>query len=371
MKVRNAQRRQQLQKSVKKQKRESAERQHFTQPLTGKQARHIAGAEAQTEFGPVLRAARAEKRGSVKREKQIGQAYQGVANEIGSSIERAQAGNAGLSAQIDARLAANRIADQSQLDSVAATDAATAKSLGGPTNAAGTAQMAAGDSARAAQAVALATPIAAAGQNYVDYLGTGKVATRQRGVEAKKMERSRRLKIAQDLVAGRKEKGAAKVKYLAAERTAEQEAKIDKLAFGLKKKTAGISARQAAARIAVERANAGTSARNAATSERNAATSEKSQKATQHHYNHPKKTGLTPGEKNSIKQGRQNAAAAATTLYENKDWSSWSALEKAVAKESEVSPADAKRAVAHLRKHHEAIEAAQKALPKLPGTLGR
>jgi hypothetical protein len=48
--------------------------------------------------------------------------------------------------------------------------------------------------------------------------------------------------------------------------------------------------------------------------------------------------------------------ATAKTLYEKRTWKSWAELTQRVAKESEVSPAEARAAVTRLRKHVEREE---------------
>jgi len=69
---------------------------------------------------------------------------------------------------------------------------------------------------------------------------------------------------------------------------------------------------------------------------------------------------MTQAERNDAKEGRRNAYATAKTLFEKRNWPSWGALTQRVAKESEVSPAEARVAVKKIREKVEAEEAKKK-----------
>ncbi|MGH2939565.1 MAG: hypothetical protein ACRDPE_15765 [Solirubrobacterales bacterium] len=79
----------------------------------------------------------------------------------------------------------------------------------------------------------------------------------------------------------------------------------------------------------------------------------------------------TQAERNAAAEGRQNASAAASQLYEAatkppKNAQEWAAFAHLVAAESEVSPAQAQRAVAELRKRVEAERKAKSTVKGLP-----
>lgn len=351
---------------MRRARREARQQARFVGVHTPKQASHVAGAEAKTEYAPVIRNLQSERRASRKREKQLGQWYGQLGSDINQSAQQALQAFALQQGATTQRLSDAGQRDQAANAALSAADAATASLLGAPTDSKGAAQRQAGATALAQQRVSMAAPLSAEQANYVRYLGGRRVSASQQGIEARQNESARRRKIKEDIRAARKEQGQAKVKNIETLREGDRGFRTDTMVAQLNSRKAAVDARQGAARLSIERQNAGTSARNAATSERNATTSERSQKATAHHYK-TEGHGLTPSEKHSIKEGHRNAQAAAKILFESKKWPSWAALEKAVAKESEVSPADAKRAVEHLRKHVEKQEKVRAATQAVSG----
>lgn len=340
---------------VRQERRKQEAQKRFTEPLTPKRAGHIARAEAGTEYDPVVRSIRGQARGSVKREKDLGDWYDQEASTQAAAIPVAQAGTASAVAATNARLAAAGQADKADLATIASQNASLASRLGGPVDLAGQQQAAAGDASRAQQAIALNAPLAATGADYVNSLAAKEVATRQRGVEARSAEGTRRRKIQEDLQAAQKQRGQATTKNLQSLREAAEQAQVDRLAFGLKKSTAAISAQQGAARIKVSRSNAKISARNAATSERNAATTEGNSAETRRHDRQEEKGkgALTPTQRRSAQRLQKNANVTARSLYsaakaKPSDPQSWSAFIILVGKEVGDQVA-ARKAVAKLK----------------------
>lgn len=344
----------QINRQLKRETREKKEQQHFVGPLTGKRARHIAGAQAGTEYSPVIRSIAAEKRGSVKRQKQIGSAYQGLNAEIAANAQKASEGSAATNATITQRLQESGAQSQSQLNNLASQDSATAKLLGGPSNAAGTAQMAAGNSARAQQLVALTAPNTAAGASYANYLRQRGTSARERGMEATGAERDRRLKIKEDLRAAKKQRGQAKVANLSKLRSEERDYRIQNRAFPLEKQEAAAEARQ-----------------DSITNRQN---QEKINETRRHNQQGEKGGGgLTPSEKHTrqkekkaAKRELNDAKSAANDLYRAyksegkppKGATQWSNFVDLVVKKSGADYSVARRIVKKIRGRVEAENAA-------------
>jgi hypothetical protein len=350
----------------------------FLQPHTGRAAGRIANAEAGTEFNPAIREARQQAKGSRKRQADIGQWYGQLAGDYAGSQA---AGNQAFKTAQDAvskQLAEAGARGAGEVNELAGKDASIAALVGGPTNAAGLSQAAAAGAAADRSRVALNAPIASTQAAYLASLGGRRTAARMKGIEARGEESARREKILQDLGAARKEKGQAKVGNLEKIRESDRGYSLEQRKLRQAKKEAAISARQASASLAVTQANlqrqvnegrisAQQAQERIAVERRNAATSARSQRATAKHYKETPTGGLTASEKRSIKQGHQNAVATAHSLVKAsghgypKNAQGWAQLEEAIRAESEVSPAEARAAVARMKR--EQGKAAQNKYP--------
>jgi hypothetical protein len=339
----------------------------------------IAKTQTNLEYNPSIRAARAEARGSAKREKQIGGWYNQLASDYGAGAQAAQQAFTTAEQATNARLAEAGQRNTAALNEQSAKDDSFAKLVGAPTDASGMSQAAAAAAALERQRVTLAAPLTAMGANFVSSMGSRAAGTRLRGIEARKAEGDRRQKIKSDIGAARLEKGKAAVVAIDKLTRADREAASERAALGLKGKEAATDARQAQARINVSRRNSKISARNAGTAVRNAATTERSQQATERHYKHGDKKGkdgLTPSERNAQKAGRKNALAAAQGLVKAsgkgypKTPQAWAQLEEAVRAEAEVSPGEAQAAIARLRQRQEAQAKQAEGLSRDPSPHG-
>jgi hypothetical protein len=293
----------------------------FLAPHTGRQAGHIANAEASAEYNPGIRQAREEAKGSRKREADLGQWYAQLAADYQGAQDQGAAALQSVQDTTSKQLAEAGGRSSADQASLAASDEAFAKLTGGPKDTAGLAKIAQAGQAAAAARVDQAKLPASEQANFVARLGGDKVAARLGGIEKRQEERSRRDKIKADIAAQRKEKGsatvankekiresdrgyAAELKKLqlerrearSAEQAAAASAALAQLKASHEARQDAIGNRQAQERIGVERKNAATSAR--------------SQRATAKHYKQGAKAGaLSPGERNTNKKERQNAAA--------------------------------------------------------------
>jgi hypothetical protein len=344
----------------------------FLQPHTGKAAGRIANAEAGTEFNPAIREGRQQAKGSRKRQADIGKWYGQLAGDYAGSEA---AGNTAFKTAQDAvsqQLAEAGARGKSEVSELAGKDAAVSSLVGGPSDTAGLTQAAQAGAAADRSRATLNAPIAATQAAYLASLGGRRTAARMKGIEARGEESARREKILQDVGAARKEKGQAKVANMEKIRESDRGYSLEQRKLKQAKKEAAISSQQAAASLAVTQANlqrevneGKISARQAqeriTVSRRNAATARRSQQTTARHY---KQTGagggLTASERNAIKEGHQNAVASGHSLVKASghgyptNAQGWAQLEEAIRAESEVSPAEARAAVAKMKQEQTA-----------------
>lgn len=300
----------------------------FLAPHTGRQAGAIANAEAGTEYNPGIRETREQVKGSRKREQDLGSWYA----QLAADYQGAQAqGAAALQSVEDTttkqlqEAGARSSADQASL---AASDEAFAQLTGGPKDTEGLAKIAqAGQAAQAARVDQAKLPISEQA-NFTARLGSDKAASRMQGIEQRRAEQRRRDKLKADLAAQRKEKGSARVTNKEKIRESDRSYSTDQKQLALQRREAASAERQAAADAALaqieasrkaqqdaignqqEQERIGISRKNARISARNAKTSARSQRATAKHYEEGGgANGLSPGEKNTNKKERQNAAA--------------------------------------------------------------
>lgn len=312
----------------------------LTDPLTTPQARNMAKSEARAEYGPTIRAAKADKRGSVQRQKNIGQWFEGLNNQIGEAGTQTDASynqaNAALLAHMNAAQAA---AAGSQSQIAQSNQAMTALTGADPSLTTPALQEgAAAANQRNIAGAALAAPIAQAGAGQAAYLRNTGINTRREGISQKLGEAKRRDTIKQDITALRKERAGKAIGNFRDIRGEERDYGIQKAAFGLDKKTAAADAQNAAFDNSIAARNATTAERNAATTEKNAAGGN---------------GGMSPSEQRSAQAGRQNAMAAAkqkvTEFGKPGSAQEWAELQSAIAEEEGVDPREAKWAVDRLK----------------------
>jgi hypothetical protein len=278
------QRRQRLKAQARKTRREVKAQERFTGTHTPKQAAHIAGREAQAEYGPIKRSLRSDLRASRKREGELGQWYGQLASDIGTAAEQGADLYAAQQAELTKRLADAGAADSASSAALANTDARTAALLGGPVDAKGAALRDAAKTALAQQRVTVSAPLAAQGADFLRFQGARKVSARERGIEARQGESARRRKIKEDIRSARKEQGGKKVERLEALREGDRDFSVQKVVAGGKEgynraieKQAALGLRgdkvTAAATLGAASQYAGADRRTAAATERSAKTS--------------------------------------------------------------------------------------------------
>lgn len=368
-------RRSQINRALKRETRERKSRARFIESPTTKKARHIAGAEANKEYKPVLRGLRSEVAGSKKREGELKDWYGGLTAQNQQAQQSAAASSQAAESALTQRLANASASDSANLRELTAQNDKIGQTLGtSQVGASNAASNTAGTTALAQQRVALTSPLTAERASYQNYLGQRGVSATERGIEARKAETSRRRKIKEDLRAGKKERGQAVVANLEKLREGARDYAIQKQAFGQKSKESALGAREAArdrrlkaregaadrsidqAKLGISQAKLGLEQRKTNQAGRKVRREEREAKQAQG------KGGVS-----------NKAIAAARNQYEagTKDaegnhtgWNSWGELATAVAKESEVTPAEARAAVNRIKRKVEAKEKRGNAIKK-------
>lgn len=322
----------------------------FTEPLTGKRAQHVAKAETNLAYGETQRQNQGLIRGSRQREKQVGDWYKTFANEIAASRGEV-AGAYGQAGQQIAGTMQNAASDDATRQAaLAAQNAQFSKLTGAPQNTASPQTDAAAQGQRELYGAALAAPVSTQGANAFAYLTNQGNVAKGEGLNQKIKQGLKTREYQQDRKALLKEKGNYRTTKLDELRKAERDYQIQLRATHLEGQKFG--AEQAGA--------AGAAAQQA--TENRFKEQELGQGAAKIR-NEGKKIrkegkggGKTPKEIRETREGRRNALSTVHSYIGAhgypKNESAKSELEHIVAKESEVSPADAAWAVNRYLKRH-------------------
>jgi hypothetical protein len=312
-------------------------------PRTPKELGRETRASTNQKFRPLEKAVAGDLRASERRVKDEGNWWQNYLNTV-------NAGQADTTAAYQQAGATNQaqIAQASSIDTANTAhlqdEAAKSAELRGvaPTTA-----PAERESAMQAQrnylAAAQGGAIAEMGANQRAYLNEQKRIGVGQSIASRREEQRRGRSIRQDMRDVRKERG----EYATAKRgegiDKERDYLVQRRAFGLDKRKQTAAELEGAADRTIAQQNADSSTRSSKASAKNAATTAKG----------AAKGGKTPAEQREAQEGRQNASAKASQLikahgYPKSD-KEWAQLEEAVAKEAEVSPADAARIIKRLK----------------------
>jgi len=319
-------------------------------PNSEAEAKRTAAAEAGLATNPLISSIRGEERASRQRQRQIGEWYGQLNQQIGQDAAEASAASATANSALQKQLeTANQgsLASQAQ---IGAQQGEFAKLVGAaptaftPTDQEG----AAAGTQRAYAQAALSAPIIQAGASQGAFLRNQAANATHEGIFQRQQEANRRQNIKQDLQKAQQAKGEARVEDFNKLKEAAQKGETEKEAFGLKNKefnTAQATAAQQAKIEAEERAEGKT--------QREIENRWKQRELNENKAAHENGGGLTPDEKATRHEAWTNAWHAAVALYEKKQWKNWGELQRALEKESEVSPTQAARAVAVIRKRYE------------------
>lgn len=361
-------------KAEHRERRENKEREHFIEPLTGKRARHQAGAEAATEFNPILRAKSAEIRGSNQREHEIGNWYNELAQSNLTAQQNAiQAYTAAQSAQNQA-LQAAQAQGTASLQNLTANDAAAAARYGGPVNTTGLAGIAASNNELAAQGINQAGALNTQRANSVANMAGRINAAGLAGIKARGVQHRETQKLIGDRTAIQREKGQAKVANLGKLREGEQNRQTAKETFNYERgqnaqqakteaeeraEQAGRENRQEGRETKQERREEEERRENRTANKRQEEREEQELRNENFKTHHPGNgNGLTPSEKQTRKEHKNDAITTVKSLWpsvskskvflEQPPGARWSLLEQLVREEG-VAPHLAHWAVQRLR----------------------
>jgi hypothetical protein len=335
-------------------------------------------------YKPTERSIAAEKRASQQRTKDEGNWW----NEYLATVGAGQAATQGAYQQA-AQQTQGIINTAGAVDSAntatqnaSAAQAAAARGQSATAANAATTQTAnAAQATRAASIGALGARTAGEGANQYAYLGEQKRIGAGQRVAAMTNQAKKTASIEGDRTALRKERGEYATETLGQKQAEQREIKLKKQAFAFEKKSQAASTRAEAhaadieykEHLAEERAKAGERAEGQTQQQiENARAQKELENETTKVKNEGKGGGRTPAEVREAKAGKSNALSTVHSFIVAHGYpenaASRAELEREVAKESEVSPADARWAVhRYLERNpnphpHPAVEGAKEAV---------
>lgn len=221
------------QKRQKKGNRKQGSERSLSAPMNRGEARKEAWNATKPEYGPTIRTAEGMKRGSVERQKNIGEWFQGLGNTIDQTATATDASYGQANAALLAHMnAAQQAAAQSQGQIAQNNQAMTALTGADPSLTAPSLQEgAAAANQRNIAGAALAAPIAQAGASQAAYLRNTGINSQREGISQKLGEAKRRDTIIEDIAALRKEQGEKANARFGELREGERDYKIQLRAF--------------------------------------------------------------------------------------------------------------------------------------------
>lgn len=341
----------------------------YLQLPTNKQLHEETTAATNLAYRPTERSIAAEKRASEGRTKDIGNWWNEYLAQVGAGQAATQGAYAAAAQQTQGLIGTASAVDSGNtaaLNAQASQAAAARGQDASAANAATTSTANAAQATRNAGIAAMGARTAGIGANQYAYLGEKKRIGAGQRVSSMINQTKRTQKIEQDRTALRKERGEYAAKTLGQKEAEAREILLKNRGFNFEKESAAATAKAEAekvnqeylefqaeqgnkqAQLELERFEAETAKQNANTSRKNANTNR-----YEAEHEAPNTTE-TPQQK--ARKAKGNAYAAAKTLFEKKEWPSWSALTTRLQREAEVSPADARWAVQKLREEVERHE---------------
>lgn len=319
----------------------------LTDPLTPRDVGRETRQATDLRFRPLERNAEAKQRASRRREREVGDWWGNYLTMVEggrTDTTAAFAAAADTQQRLIGEAGARSSADTQRLQAEAAQSAALRGTAPG-TEAASqeTAAAAQRNYLAAAQGGALASQGAVARNYLTDQMRIGA----GQSIASRREEQRRGRSIAEDRRALARERGDYASTYRGELRDKERDYLIQRGVLGLDKRQAAADAAQAAADRGLDKQGLREKERHNRETERQDREEER---------NAGKEGGLTPAQRQAKKRDWNDARSAARTLYEKRTWPSWEALTAAVMKQSEVSPAMARRAVRMIRERAEATE---------------
>lgn len=328
----------------------------ITAPLTPRQLRKETRAATRQEYRPMQREIQGELRASNQRVGQVGdwwndylQQVSGIQADTQGAYNNAAAQTQGFIGQSSALDSANTQRLQAEAAQSAALRGATPDTNAAQTEAASQAQ-------RNYLSSAYGSATAQRGANQYAYLGDQKRIGAGQKIASQTAEQKRGLSIRQDLRELAKSKGDFKTRYRADARASERAYLLEQGKQAAYDRVAGLKSRDSAAD------NARSAASDAETRRHNRAGEADSGASG----------GRTPSQRRDDRKGAKEAMTAAQTLYSaagRPRWSGkdWTLFIQRVAMEDGIGYAEAKRAVAKLKKKSASKPKVQPNAPRTPG----
>jgi hypothetical protein len=318
------------------------QRNPVTAPLTPKGLAQETRRITSLKYNPLQRKEAAEHRASNQRVKQVGNWWDSYLNTVSQGRDETAAAYAKANQETQGLLGQTSALDTANTGRLQ-TEAAQSAALRGAepsTEAAG--REAAAQAQRNYLGASAGARTAEQGANTFAYLTNQKRIGAGQKIASRKEEQRRGRTIGEDQKATIAERGEYAGKTRGELKEKERNYLIQRAATGLEKQKGRLEASEAEQK-AHENAEEN---RRKNEAQRNENT--KTQRET-------KGGALTPSERHSQKRAWNNAKSSARTLFESRKWpGGWPELTRAVEKQSEVSPALARRAVKRLRQHEEA-----------------
>jgi hypothetical protein len=340
---------------------------NYLKPPTDQSINHEARAATNQKFRPLERSIAGDLRASNRRVGEQGDWWQNYLN----TVNQGQADTSAAYAQAGAT-------NQAQMGQASAIDTANTQRLQGEAGKSAELRGAAPSTAPAEREAAMqgqrnylanaqAGTLQAQGASERGYLNEQKRIGVGQSIASRQAEQRRGRSIRNDMTAARKERGEYGVTKRGELRDKAQERQIQKSAFGLDKRKAGNEEREAS----VAASKAGREAREDAEENRRKNEGQRNENTKTRREGKP--GAKTPSERNKAREGKQNALATTHSFVKSHGWpkdvAAKAELEREVAKESEVSAADARWAVntyLHRHKAEHAANVAKNAIPNLP-----
>jgi hypothetical protein len=337
-------------------RRKQREQAAVTEPDTWKTIRRETRASTNLKFRPLERAIGAEIRASRQRQGEVGDWWQNYLNTVSQGQADTSAAYQQAGAAQQAQIGQASAIDTANTARLQGEAAKSAELRGVAPSAAPAEREAAAQAQRNYLASAQAGTTALQGATQRGYLNEQKRIGVGQGIKSRLEEQRRERGYRKDRRETRKERGEYAATKRGELRKEARDYLIQRQAFGLDKQKAAQEAREGAAeRAQSERQSIRSQEQDEAASRRTAQSNVRSNRQDERASKRSAK-GEGGGGKGGVTEGQRNAAATAKSLFEEKEWSSWTALERKVRKESEVSPSEARWAVAQLRKHVEGEE---------------
>jgi len=289
----------------------------------------------------------ADIRASQRRGKEVGGWFDNYLAQVNEGRAETQAAYGQAGQEIQGQVGAASAADAASTQVLNAEAAKSAELRGAPMDNSAAQREAAAGAQRNYLAAAFGGATAREGANQFGYLTDQKRIGAGQRIASGKEEQRRERSLRKDRQAVRRERGDYATAKRGELQSQGRDYLIQRKAFGLERKEAADDARQAA-REAKEKAMDRGYDR-----EQDAIGNRQAQERIGISKQGDKAGGRTPAERNDAREGQSNANATAARLVKSigrpESPKEWAELEEAVAKESEVSPSEARKAVARLK----------------------